>query len=52
MEESKEILEQKVYESFLLYGGSDERTVSLSQKLDIIVVFEQRSLTGINKCRC
>lgn len=48
----KEILQKEVVESMLMYGGSDERTVELSQRLDIIIVTEQRVSMGLNKYRC
>lgn len=52
MIESKEILQNKLYESILIYGTTDKRTVELSQALDVIVVAEQRALMGLNKFRC
>jgi|GEM_PF-6812540 len=48
----KEILQKKVVESLLMYGGYDERTVELSQQLDVIMVAEQRVSMGLNKFRC
>ncbi|WP_297429795.1 hypothetical protein [Clostridium sp.] len=48
----KEMLEKKVVESMMLYGGSDTRTVKLSEQLDLIIVAEQREILGLNKFRC
>jgi hypothetical protein len=48
----REYLEKKVVESMFQYGGSDARTVKLSQALDIIVVAEQKEKLRLNKVRC
>lgn len=50
--ESKKTLQEKLYESILIYGKTDKRTVKLSQALDVIVVAEQRALMRLNKVRC
>lgn len=52
MDDSKEILQQKLYESILNYGGTDKRTVKISQSLDIIVAEEQKAITRLNVLRC
>jgi hypothetical protein len=52
MNDSKEILQQKLYESILNHGGTDKRTVEISQALDIIVAAEQRALTRFNTLGC
>ena len=48
----KDILQKKLYESIAIYGGSDERTINLSQQLDLIIVAEQREILGLNRFRC
>lgn len=44
MVDSKEILKDKLYESILLYGTTDKRTLELSQRLDPYMVSEQKAI--------
>ena len=44
MVDSKESLKDKLYESILLYGTIDKRTIELSQRLDPYMVSEQKAI--------
>ncbi|WP_315069344.1 aspartyl-phosphate phosphatase Spo0E family protein [uncultured Clostridium sp.] len=44
MNETKEMLIEKLNNSIYIYGISDERTIEISQKLDIYMVSEQRKI--------
>jgi len=44
MKESKEVIQEKLYESILIYGTTDKRTIELSQKLDPYIVYEQKAI--------
>lgn len=44
MNESREMIQDQLNKSILLYGTRDPRTIALSQRLDFYVVIEQRAI--------